>query len=64
MNRGNPILNGLSGSAVVPTASVGVSPAQFFSRNWDIANLALGKPGLELVSTNMPIEMLVVEKAE
>jgi uncharacterized protein (TIGR03435 family) len=34
------------------------------NRNWDTVNLALGKLGLELVSTNMPIEMLVVEKAK
>jgi hypothetical protein len=27
-------------------------------------NQALGKLGLELVPTNMPIEMLVVEKAQ
>jgi uncharacterized protein (TIGR03435 family) len=34
------------------------------NRNWDTVNLALGKLGLELVPTNMPIEMLVVEKAK
>ena len=34
------------------------------NRNWDAVNLALGKLGLELVPTNMPIEMLVVEKAK
>ena len=33
------------------------------NHDWDAVNLALGKLGLELVSTNMPIEMLVVEKA-
>jgi uncharacterized protein (TIGR03435 family) len=34
------------------------------NRNWDAVNRALGKLGLELVPTNMPIEMLVVEKAK
>jgi uncharacterized protein (TIGR03435 family) len=34
------------------------------NRNWDAVNLALDKLGLELVPTNMPIEMLVVEKAK
>jgi uncharacterized protein (TIGR03435 family) len=34
------------------------------NRNWEAVNLALGKLGLELVPTNMPIEMLVVEKAK
>ena len=33
------------------------------NKNWDSVNLALDKLGLELVPTNMPIEMLVVEKA-
>ena len=34
------------------------------SHNWDSVNLALGKLGLELVPTNIPIEMLVVEKVK
>jgi uncharacterized protein (TIGR03435 family) len=34
------------------------------NHDWDSVNLALGKLGLELVSTNMPLEMLVVEKAK
>jgi uncharacterized protein (TIGR03435 family) len=34
------------------------------NRNWDTVNVALGKLGLELVPTNMPIEMLVVEKVK
>jgi uncharacterized protein (TIGR03435 family) len=34
------------------------------NHDWDSVNLALGKLGLELVPTNMPIEMLVVEKAK
>jgi uncharacterized protein (TIGR03435 family) len=34
------------------------------NRNWDTVNLALGKLGLELVSTNLPVEMLVVEKSK
>src|ERR1035441_7418018 len=38
--------------------------ADLENRNWDAVNLALGKLGLELVPTNMPIEMLVVEKAK
>ena len=38
--------------------------ADLESRNWDAVNLALGKLGLELVLTNMPIEMFVVEKAK
>jgi uncharacterized protein (TIGR03435 family) len=38
--------------------------ADLKNRNWDAVNLALGKLGLELVPTNMPIEMLVVEKAK
>jgi hypothetical protein len=32
--------------------------------NWDSINGALDKLGLELVPTNMPIKMLVVEKAK
>ena len=32
-------------------------------RNWDSIHQALGQLGLELVPTNMPIEMLVVKKA-
>ncbi len=34
------------------------------NRNWDAVNRALDRFGLELVPTNMPIEMLVVEKAK
>jgi len=34
------------------------------NHDWDSVNLALGKLGLELVSTNMPLEMLVVEKVK
>jgi uncharacterized protein (TIGR03435 family) len=34
------------------------------NHDWNAVNLALGKLGLELVATNMPIEMLVVEKAK
>jgi uncharacterized protein (TIGR03435 family) len=34
------------------------------NRNWDSINAALGQLGLELVPTNMPVEMLVVEKAK
>jgi uncharacterized protein (TIGR03435 family) len=34
------------------------------NHDWDSVNLALGKLGLELVPTNMPIEMLVVEKVK
>jgi uncharacterized protein (TIGR03435 family) len=34
------------------------------NHNWNAVNQALGKLGLELVPTNMPIEMLVVEKAQ
>jgi uncharacterized protein (TIGR03435 family) len=34
------------------------------NRNWDAVNEALAPLGLELVSTNMPIEMLVVEKVK
>jgi uncharacterized protein (TIGR03435 family) len=34
------------------------------NRNWDNVNQALGRLGLELVSTNMPMNMLVVEKAK
>jgi uncharacterized protein (TIGR03435 family) len=33
------------------------------NQNWDTVNQALDPLGLELVPTNMPIEMLVVEKA-
>jgi uncharacterized protein (TIGR03435 family) len=32
--------------------------------DWDAVNLALGKLGLELVPSNMPIKMLVVEKVK
>jgi len=38
--------------------------ADLESRNLDAMNQALGKLGLELVPTNMPIKMLVVEKAK
>jgi uncharacterized protein (TIGR03435 family) len=34
------------------------------NHDWNAVNLALGKLGLELDPTNMPIEMLVVEKAK
>ena len=34
------------------------------NRNWDSIDQALGRLGLELVPTNMPIEMLVVEKVK
>jgi uncharacterized protein (TIGR03435 family) len=34
------------------------------NHDWNAVNLALGKLGLELVATNMPIEMLVVERAK
>jgi uncharacterized protein (TIGR03435 family) len=34
------------------------------NHDWNAVNLAVGKLGLEFVSTNMPIEMLVVEKAK
>jgi uncharacterized protein (TIGR03435 family) len=34
------------------------------NHDWNTVNLALGKLGLELVPTNMPIEMLVVEKVK
>jgi uncharacterized protein (TIGR03435 family) len=34
------------------------------NHDWNAVNLALGKLGLELVATNIPIEMLVVEKAK
>ena len=34
------------------------------NHDWDSVNLALGKLGLELVPTNLPLEMLVVEKAK
>jgi uncharacterized protein (TIGR03435 family) len=34
------------------------------NRNWTAMNQALDQLGLELVSTNMPIEMLVVEKVQ
>ena len=34
------------------------------NHDWDAVNLALGKLGLELVPTNMPIKMLVVENVK
>jgi uncharacterized lipoprotein len=34
------------------------------NRNWDKVNQALDPLDLEVVPTNMPIEMLVVEKAK
>jgi len=34
------------------------------NHDWDSVNLALGKLGLELVPTNRPIDMLVVEKVK
>ncbi|MFZ0827659.1 MAG: TIGR03435 family protein [Verrucomicrobiia bacterium] len=34
------------------------------NHDWDAVNQALGKLGLELVPTNMPLEMLVVEKVK
>jgi uncharacterized protein (TIGR03435 family) len=33
------------------------------NHDWDFVNQALGKLGLELVRTNMPLKMLAVEKA-
>lgn len=36
---------------------------QIKNRDWTQVNAALARVGLELVATNMPIEMLVVEKA-
>jgi len=39
------------------------SRADLKNQDWDAANRALDELGLELVRTNMPIEMLVVEKA-
>jgi uncharacterized protein (TIGR03435 family) len=38
--------------------------ADLETHNWDKVNQALDRLGLELVSTNMPLEMLVVEKAK
>jgi uncharacterized protein (TIGR03435 family) len=38
--------------------------ADLEDRNWDKVNQALDQLGLELVPTNMPIEMLLVEKAK
>jgi uncharacterized protein (TIGR03435 family) len=38
--------------------------ADLENRDWDAVNRALDRLGLELTSTNMPIEMLVVEKAK
>jgi uncharacterized protein (TIGR03435 family) len=38
--------------------------ADLETHNWDKVNQALDRLGLELVPTNMPIEMLVVEKAK
>jgi uncharacterized protein (TIGR03435 family) len=38
--------------------------ADLETHNWNKVNQALDRLGLELVSTNMPIEMLVVEKAK
>jgi uncharacterized protein (TIGR03435 family) len=40
------------------------SQADLKNRNWDKVNRALDPLGLELVPTNMPIKMLVVEKAK
>jgi uncharacterized protein (TIGR03435 family) len=40
------------------------SQADLENRNWDKVNRALDPLGLELVPTNMPIKMLVVEKAK
>ena len=34
------------------------------NHDWDAVNLALGKLGLELVPTNLPMKMLVVEKVK
>jgi len=38
--------------------------ADLANRNWDNVNHALHRLGLELVSTNMPMNMLVVEKVQ
>jgi uncharacterized protein (TIGR03435 family) len=40
------------------------SEADFTNRDLDAVNQALDPLGLELVPTNMPVEMLVVEKAK
>jgi uncharacterized protein (TIGR03435 family) len=40
------------------------SRADLKNQDWDMANRALGELGLELVATNMTLNMLVVEKAK
>jgi uncharacterized protein (TIGR03435 family) len=40
------------------------SEADLVNRDLDAVNQALAPLGLEVVTTNMPIEMLVVEKAK
>ena len=40
------------------------SRADLKNQDWDMAKRALDELGLELVATNMPMPMLVVEKAK
>jgi uncharacterized protein (TIGR03435 family) len=62
-NRANvPVIDG-TGLTNLYDFDLKCSQDDLKSRNWDKVNQALDPLGLELIPTNMPIEMLVVEKA-
>jgi uncharacterized protein (TIGR03435 family) len=58
-----PIIDG-TGLTNLYDFDLNCSQADLENRNWDKVNQALDPLDLEVVPTNMPIEMLVVEKAK
>ncbi len=58
-----PVIDG-TGLTNLYDFDLNCSQADLENRNWDKVNRALDPLGLELVPTNMPIKMLVVEKAK
>ena len=63
-NRANvPVIDGTSLTNVFDF-DLNYTDSDLKTHNWEKVNQALDPLGLELVSTNMPIEMLVVEKAK
>ena len=62
--RGNaPVIDG-TGLSNTFDFDLNCSEADLVNRDLDAVNQALGPLGLELIPTNMPIEMLVVEKVK
>jgi len=63
-NRANvPVIDG-TGLTNLFDFDLNCTDSDLKTHDWDKVNQALDPLGLELVSTNMPIEMLVVEKAK